>query len=125
MATTTPASLPSTFSRRSDQQLQEVSLWKVVCPSCDYFVGATASWLARGMPTCPCGAVMRRTRERVAVRPQAWKTDLDVFADDLADGVIEVRRLPDGQLFVWSPDFEWQPIAEYVAPWSRKRGNAR
>jgi hypothetical protein len=42
-----------------NRRKQTTRLRKVACPSCRYTVRITAVWIAAGLPTCPCGAVMR------------------------------------------------------------------
>lgn len=37
---------------------QGTRMLRVVCPDCGYLVRTTRQWLAIGLPTCPCGALM-------------------------------------------------------------------
>lgn len=38
---------------------QTTRLCKVVCPGCGYTARITRKWLEVGLPTCPCGSLMR------------------------------------------------------------------
>lgn len=42
-----------------NQKRQKGRLLKVTCPSCFYAIWTTRTWLARGVPRCPCGVEMR------------------------------------------------------------------
>ena len=38
---------------------QGTRMLKVICPECGYTVRTTAKWIEAGLPTCPCGTLMK------------------------------------------------------------------
>jgi len=43
----------------SNPKKQGTRMLKVVCPECEYTVRTTRKWLDVGVPTCPCGELMK------------------------------------------------------------------
>lgn len=91
-------------------------LVKVECPDCGYTARVTQKWIARGLPTCPCGSNIRpeddsqvqavgseesenspKSTSRPVVYSDSRRLDWLERMADACDGILQTLLIPNGR----------------------------